>query len=230
MGRKKSQVKFDTTALRKQMEAYLINAQTVRLVAYAKETINDIGNAISAYNSRNHMDRTGNLLNSLCWGVAYRGELAESGFYRNASSTRLSYLHEWSKDADYGAPYPVGGHELAEEYIRRYGNANSNGWRVFFAVLAPYWGYWEEGFNLKKARGGTEFRRFAIMTQFYDKVTNDLKPMKTTFKVHVPTYTPAYTIEFSSGRKGNMPSSMSRDYERYSSGKSDPYSSYRHRR
>lgn len=228
MGRKKSQVKFDTTALRKQMEAYLINAQTVRLVAYAKETINDIGNAISAYNSRNHMDRTGNLLNSLCWGVAYRGELAESGFYRNASSTRLSHLHEWSWESDRGGIYPVSGHELADAYIRRYGNANSNGWRVFFAVLAPYWGYWEEGFNLKKVQGGTEFRRFAVMTQFYDKVTNDLKPMKTTFKVHVPTYTPAYTIEFSSGRKGYMPSSMQRDYERYGGGKPDSYS--RHRR
>lgn len=177
---KKSQVKFNSKALEKAITDRLIPVQTAQLVAYAKDTIQKIGNAIQAYHSRNHMDRTGNLLNSLCWGVSYRGELAEAGYYREASSLRQSYLHEWSKE--YSNAFPVEGHAAAANYIQKYGATYTDGWRVFFAILAPYWGYWEEGFTFRSKRR-TGFMQFAVMTQFYDTVTKELKPAKVYFRI-----------------------------------------------
>jgi len=191
---KSSKVKFNADKLSKQIFANLVEEQTNRLIAYAEEMIKQIGDTIKTYHSRNHMDRTGNLLNSLCWGVAYDNELKASGFYREADSLELSFLHE--RDWDYMA-HPVDGHALAEQYIRQYGRLGSGGgtWRVWFAILAPYWGYWERGFTMVSGGGGSPFPRsrqrlqFAVMAQFYDKLGADLKPAKTSIKVHVETYT-----------------------------------------
>lgn len=165
--------------------------QTRRLVEYAKVKIIEIGNTISTAPSANHMDRTGNLLDSLCWGVSYEGRLVDGGFYRNKRASRHSYLHEWfSGDVKYLEP--VDGRELASKYLETYGNNGARGWRVFFAILAPYWGYWEKGFrfrmNPKNPDAGHGFLQFAVMTQFYDKVKNDLKPARTRFRVSVPKY------------------------------------------
>lgn len=180
---------FNAKALSEQIMAKAVEEQTRRLIEYAENKIKEIGDKINSYNSRNHMDRTGNLLNSLCWGVAYSGELKASGFYRNAQSVKISYLHEWS--TEYSA-FPVDGHSLAAEFIERYGATSWKGrWRVFFAILAPYWGFWEEGFTLihgiaadwgKQYRGAT-FKKFAVMTETYDQVKKDLKPAKVSFRI-----------------------------------------------
>ena len=45
---------------------------------------------------------------------------------------------------------------------------------VLFAILAPYWGYWEAGHN-NIFLGRVQF---AAMTQFYDIIKGELKPMK----------------------------------------------------
>lgn len=66
---------FSPARIKKEAEEYLVSVQTEKLIEYAKEEIVKLGDKIQTYNSRNHMDRTGNLLNSLCWGVAYKGEL-----------------------------------------------------------------------------------------------------------------------------------------------------------
>lgn len=178
---KKSQVKFDSKALKKAMLNNLIPLQTARLVAYAKDTIQKIGNTIRMYHSVHNMDRTGNLLDSLCWGVSYNNELIDSGFYREQVASKPSFLHEWGA---FRGTFAVYGHEEAQNYINKYGKTGSgNGyWRVFFAILAPYWGYWEEGFTLKSIHG-EQFRRFAVMSQYYDKIGKDLKPAKPTFHV-----------------------------------------------
>lgn len=189
-------INFKPRALKRQMFNNLVEVQTQRLIGYAEQTIKDIGNKIQTYNSRNHMDRTGNLLNSLCWGVAYSGELKASGFYREETIHSekgidpinhggRSFQHEFFED-DYRLAFPVEGRALAAEYIRRYGKMSWNGrWRVWFAILAPYWGFWEEGFALIHGIGKGEhgkkfnsasFRKFAVMTEFYDKVSKDLKP------------------------------------------------------
>lgn len=198
---KKTKVKFNVNALREELTKNLVEEQTRRLIMYAEEKIKEIGDKINSYPRANHMDRTGNLLNSLCWGVAYDNDLKASGFYRNASSTKLSYLHERYEESK---AYPVDGHAEAEKYIRMYGKLGSGGgtWRVWFAVLAPYWGYWEEGFTMvhggydpegkrwRKFRGAS-FMRFAVMSQFYDKVTQELKPAKVTYKTSSPKYSKA---------------------------------------
>lgn len=198
---KQSQVKFNPEALRKTLLKNLTEQQTQLLIDYAKEKIRLLGDSIMLYNSRNHMDRTGNLLDSLCWGVSYDGKLAEGGFYRDATARGASYLHEWlSGDVKY--LLPVSGHQLAEQYLNSYGNNGAKGWKVFFAILAPYWGYWEKGFtqihglshnpkykhNAKGIIRGATFQQFAVMTQFYDVVRQDLKPARTRFRVSVAKY------------------------------------------
>lgn len=189
---KSGALKFNSNAFREFLTKNLIQEQTDRLIAYAEEKILELGNKINSYNRANHMDRRGNLLNSLCWGVAYNNELKASGFYREANSLELSYLHE--RDADYTA-YPVDGRAEAERYIRQYGKLGSGGgtWRVWFAILAPYWGYWEQGFTM--VSGGSNGRpcstkhlQFSVMSQFYDKVERDLKPAKVNIKIHVEEY------------------------------------------
>lgn len=169
--------------IKSEVSEYWVKVQNERLVEYAKKTIQDIGDKIQTYNSRNHMDRTGNLLDSLCWCVSYNGKVVESGFYREQKATELSYKHElFSKSYD---GFPVGGHVLAANFIKRMSNLVHSGWRIFFAVLAPYWGYWEEGHhNVLTGR----FEHFAVMTEFYDRVAEDLKPAKVNFKTQAPTY------------------------------------------
>lgn len=166
----------------------VIEEQNRRLIEYAKKTIIEIGDKIKTYHSANNMDRTGHLLDSLCWGVSYGGKLVDGGYYRQSGAKGASYLHEWfSGDAKYATP--VNGRQLAQQYIESYGNNGSRGWRVFFAILAPYWGYWEKGFKMKSHFGGGEkFVQFAVMTQFYDKARADLKPMRVRFRVSVAKY------------------------------------------
>ena len=85
---------------------------------------------------------------------------------------------------------------MAQNYIQRYGSAGSGNktWRVFFAILAPYWGYWEKGFNLKTGGGSSDlprkerFIQFSVMTEFYDSIKNDLKPARTRLSVSVAKY------------------------------------------
>jgi hypothetical protein len=139
------------------------------------------------------MDRTGNLLDSLLWGVSYDGKLVDGGFYRDAQANEESYLHEWFSD-DVKYLIPVNGRQLAQTYLQKYGNNGANGWRVFFAILAPYWGYWEKGFKMKSGGGDSgiprseRFMQFAVMTQFYDEVKKDLKPARVRFRVSVAKY------------------------------------------
>lgn len=200
---------FNAKQLEKELWEQASKEQTARLIEYAKEKIISLGDSISSYHSRHNLDRTGNLLDSLCWGVSFDGKLAEGGFYRPKTASGLSHLHEWSaasflikvgKDEiehtqkEFGDE--VDGHALAEEYIEKMGNdgAMSGGWKVFFAILAPYWGYWEKGFTLYPhfARSETLFmqrKQFAVMTMLKDSVQSELKPAKTTISVRVPTYT-----------------------------------------
>ena len=115
----------------------LVEKQTELLVDYAKSKVIEIGDYIQTAPTINQMDRTGHLLNSLCWGVSYQGKLVDSGFYRNAIThkgrpygwnpdgthkyTDKSELHEWSPDIS----EEVNGRKLAKEYLKSYGNNGS---------------------------------------------------------------------------------------------------------
>lgn len=185
------------------MLAFVVEEQTNRLIEYAKDQMQKIGEMIQSYPKAHHMDDTGNLLDSLCWGVSYDGKLVEGGFFREPQASYPSYLHGRSyvqfKNKDkrslfYGqwdemdAGEPVYGHQIASNYINKYGGKCPSGqWKVFVAILAPYWGYWEKGFNMKGKHGST-FQRFIVMSQFYDRIKQDLKPARVRFRVSVAKY------------------------------------------
>lgn len=186
--RKSRVIGFNAKRMAEDMMKVVIEEQNNRLIAYAQETVTKIGNQIQTFHSKNNMDRTGNLLDSLCWGVSYQGKLVKGGFYRERKASQDSYLHEWfSADTNY--LYPVNGHMFAEEYIEKYGNNSHQGWKVFFAILAPYWGYWEKGFTLKSNYGKkSRFVQFAVMSQFFDQAKQDLKPARVRYRVSIAKY------------------------------------------
>lgn len=204
MAATKTKVTFSISPKKWGEEIYneTVEEQTRRLIEYAKKTVQNIGDKMHAFNSTNNLDRTGNLLRSLCWGVLFKGELKGSGFYEGAinGNGKESYLHEFSRNDS----ILVKGRTLAEEYIESQKNRKSGrGWKMFVAVLAPYWGYWEIGFNMNiggntiyRGKSGerkipTVFRkrfRFNVMAETWDVVRMDLKPAKTDITVYVPKY------------------------------------------
>lgn len=225
---KESKVIFDAKKLAAEMMKNLSAEQTNRLIEYAKQTILEIGNKIQTYHSRNHMYRSGHLLRSLCCGVSYDGKLVYSGFYGdialkshttwNEANTTNSYLHEWIPEYE---AFQIDGRQMAQNYIQRYGSAGSGNktWRVFFAILAPYWGYWETGFNMVHGLGKnrkSSFHQFAVMTEFYDKVGKDLKPAKVKFQITKDmNYTKSYHVKSVKGHKGYVRGTIERRYDNW---------------
>lgn len=208
MGKSKV-IGFNADKWEKDLIKYWVGQQNARLIAYAKEKIQEIGNRISSYHSRHHMDDTGNLLDSLCWGVSYDGKAVASGFYRSQKAKDAAIMHGWSKVeiregsgkkkwdyenknknpfSEMHAGESVWGHQMAAEYLERAGAKSKAGqWKVFFAILAPYWGYWEKGFvkpvgkfmGSKRPIRGAVFLQFSVMAETYDTVKGELKPMRT---------------------------------------------------
>ena len=74
---------FNAAKMAEQMMANAVAEQNRRLVEYAEQRVIMLGETINSYNSKHHMDDTGNLLDSLCWGVCYDGKMVQSGFYRS---------------------------------------------------------------------------------------------------------------------------------------------------
>ena len=193
----KSVVVFDGNALAKLMFNNIVPIQTNLLIEYAKVEIKKLGDRIASYNGANGLDRTGNLLNSLCWGVTYDGVLKASGFYREETHKKRtnrkgderglgvnggndSFLHEFfGNDAEL-----VEGRKLAKEYLQNV-KGKSNKWTMFFAILAPYWGYWECGFRMVK---NNKRMQFQALIYTFDDVRKDLKPAKTDITVYRPKY------------------------------------------
>lgn len=192
-----SVVVFDSKALAKDILNNLVPYQTNLLIDYAMVEIKKLGDRIASYNSANGLDRTGNLLNSLCWGVTYDGRLMDGGFYREeVHKTRTnrwgqtrglgvgggsdSFLHEFFRDD----AEEVDGRKLALQYLlSKHGKKNK--WTVFFAILAPYWGYWEGGFRMVTTNKRMQFQ---AMIYVFDDVRKDLKPAKTNITIYRPKY------------------------------------------
>ncbi len=152
--------------------------QTDRLISYAKDEIFRIGEDISVAPTRNGLDRTGNLLDSLCWAVYYKGALKGHGYYRSPEAIEDSNLHEYTKPMGMS----VNGRFMASQFVAEH-KASRTGWELFFAIAAPYWGYWEKGFEHPSGR---QFQWF-VMTSHYDHVKQDLAPMNVKFKVWIPS-------------------------------------------
>lgn len=177
---KMTKINFPKETIKKRMLDMVIKEQTARLIAYAEREIKRIGDDISVAPERNNLDRTGNMIDSLCWGVCYGGKMKKFGYYRDERAVMDSHLHEYSNPMGES----VNGHWMASQFIATYNPKNENGWEVFFAVLAPYWGYWEKGFTNK--RSGNTYQ-WQVMTNHYDIVSSDLKPAKVTFNVYTPS-------------------------------------------
>jgi len=73
---------FNAEAMKASMLKIAVDESNKRLIDYAKKKIVEIGNKIKSYHGAHGLDRTGNLLNSLCWGVCYDGKMVDSGFFR----------------------------------------------------------------------------------------------------------------------------------------------------
>ena len=198
-------VGFSAARMKRDMMKIAVTEQTNRLIEYAQTRVLEIGEQINSYAGGHHMDDYGNLLDSLCWGVTYNGKLEASGYYREQQASQETYLHAFWNNTDKQDQmelYPIYGHGRAQNFIEGYNGNGQNGWTVFFAILADYWGYWEKGFRMKVKSGpqGNDWdeddvahytvrtMKFSVMTEFYDKVKQDLKPSKVRLHIYVPTY------------------------------------------
>ena len=206
---KESRLIWDKNHFRNVLLNKAIEMNNARLVEYAKEKLDSIGDKIQTFNSTNNLYRTGHLLQSLCWSVSYKGNVIGYGFYGKAPlkrgrkmwgegrlRTSVSELHEFY-GSQISSMFPVHGRKFAEEYIQKASSTGTRGWKVVFGILAPYWGYWEKGFTLKK--GGknspiprTEtFLKFSVMAEVYDQVRKELKPARRYYyNVSLPPNTP----------------------------------------
>lgn len=170
-----TRVRFSKIEFRKELMKHkkLIEAeQTARLIAYAKEEIVKMGELIAQNVISGQDETTGNLLDSLCWGVWFKRKRMGSGYFREPQASEESYLHELSPQNRQS----VNGHALAQQFLREYGDGitQNDGWHIVWGVLAPYYVYWEQG-HINVLRGG-EFVKFDAMSQRYDHIENVLKP------------------------------------------------------
>ena len=171
-------MKFNAKKFGNDLLSQIVREQNKRLVVYATEEMQRIGNDISVADTKNNLDRTGNLLDSLCYAVFYNGKRQKIGYYRSETAIEDSHLHEYSNPKGPS----VNGHFLAKQFITSY-KPKDSGWEVFFAVLAPYWGYWEKGFTHPISN---QFYQWQVMTHHFDVVKAELEPAKVTFETYMP--------------------------------------------
>lgn len=175
-----TRVKFDAEKFEKELLAKKREwdrEQTRRLVNYAAQEIIKIGNNM-------RMEDTGNLLDSLCWGVWFNGSLAKYGFYRQQEAEYDSYLHEISPEPPRQS---VNGRNLAQIFLSEYQPVQRKGWEVVWAATAPYYAYWEQGHE--NVFLGGQFVQFSTMAERYDKIKGKLEPKaRVQFLIEVPVY------------------------------------------
>lgn len=182
-----TRVRFSKSEFRKELmkrkREYEVE-QTARLVAYAQQQIVFMAAEIEQIITSQE-GSTGNLLDSLCWGVWHNKKRKGMGYYRNESAIEDSYLHEFSPMIRES----VNGHFLAQQFLAQYQDnlTIADGWQVVWGVLAPYYAYWEQG-HINKLLGG-QFVQFTAMSQRYDHIKDELGNLcRVDFNVTVPTY------------------------------------------
>ena len=178
----KTKVKFNAKKTQQAMIKKVVQEQTNRLVSYAEEQIVLMGNELIEKMRGKPSDRTHNMLNSLVWVVYYNGKESKHGYYRkSASANGKAFLHELGED-----PIPVNGRQLAKQFLNTYQPREKHGWEIVWAVLAPYYAYWEQGHdNIFYGK----FVKFDMMTQRYDHIKNKLgSQANVTIEINVPKY------------------------------------------
>jgi hypothetical protein len=179
---KKTKVRLNAKKLHADMMKKVVGIQTERLINYAISEVTKMGDELLVKMRGKPSDRTHNMLNSLVWAVYYDGKEEKHGYYRKSSSTRGdASLHEISKD-----PIAVNGRQLARQFLDTYQPRQKNGWEIIWAILAPYYAYWEQGHeNVFYGK----YVKFNMMTQRYDDIKNALgTKVNVTIQVNVPKY------------------------------------------
>lgn len=162
----KTKVKIDTKGIGERIYINLFEEQKKRLIEYAEETINEMGRTHTFRN------RTINLEDSLVWGVFFKGEMIAHGFYGEKKA---------QKPARYHKQY-VNGRELAEAFINSYKSQSTGGyyyWEVVWGAIAPYSVYLDPFSNRN-----TRSNHFYVISQCYDEIKADLRPMKVEFRTN----------------------------------------------
>lgn len=169
----RTRVKFDKERLRKMIMKNVVDEQTRRLLAYAREELYEM------IATRDFMSRTFNLADSYVWAVYYDGAEKGHGYIGAKMANEKSLLHEWSKDPS--KRIPVDGRKEAAAFLRSFKGqlSGETGWVVVWAACAPYARY------LDPAAGGSKTNRFFVVSQRYDHINNVFSPKGTvTFKVN----------------------------------------------
>lgn len=167
-------MQFNKKALERQMYNYVADEQTKRLVEYAKQEI------VRIATTGEFSNRTYNLIDSYVWVVFCNGKKKGSGYYGKKSASVNSVLHEYSPDIS----VDVNGRALAQKFVNEYQPAETKGWEIVFAAVAPYGAYLEGGFTFHGKR-----YQFNVMSQRYDEIKRTLTPLcHVTFHVNQPKY------------------------------------------
>lgn len=158
---KKTHIRFAKETLRKNMMKNVVEEQTRRLIAYAREELYEM------IVTREFHSRTFNLADSYVWAVFYNKVKKGHGVVGAKLASKKSFLHEWSK-----TPIPVDGRRAAMDFLKIFqaNEAIDNGWTIVWAACAPYAKY------LDPAVGSTKTNRFFVISQRYDHIKNTLEP------------------------------------------------------
>lgn len=145
--------------------------QTEKLIQYAELEIQNIATELFGGTFAKGDYATGNMADSLCWGVWYNRKMAKTGYYLEQPQAYLpSYLHQLSKSRR----VEVNGRWLAQQFLGQYKPETEKGWEIVFGCLAPYQAYWEAGHYNRMLKQQVQFQ---AMTQRYDVIKNELSPL-----------------------------------------------------
>ena len=145
--------------------------QTQRLIQYAELEIQNIATELFGGALFRGDYATGNMADSLCWGVWYNNKMAKIGYYLDKAQAFFpSYLHQLSKNRK----TEVYGRQLAQQFLAQYKPTIDKGWEIVFGCLAPYEAYWEQGHYNVMLKQQVQFQ---AMTQRYDVIKQELSPL-----------------------------------------------------
>lgn len=164
-------VRLNLKSLRNALRKQIINEQTERLVAYARDELFEM------ILTRDFHSRTYNLADSYVYAVYFDGKEQKHGFVGGKKASKPSLLHEWSSDPS--KRIPVEGRKEANAFLQSYSmHVPKDGWVVVWAACAPYARY------LDPSAGSSKTNRFFVISQRYDHIRDTFgKKGKVIFKV-----------------------------------------------
>jgi len=150
-------------AIAKRINDARVRQQTAKLCVYASEMMKKINAFREAGMVNPSGDWTGNLGDSLCWIVYYKGQIQKSGYAREQA-----FAQEAQYDSDVSGD--IWGRKLADDFIRSHNPSATKGWEVVWAATVNYASKLEKG--ISDVYGGIKLK---IVSQVFDQVVDDFK-------------------------------------------------------